>query len=213
MAVLLEKTGRTSEAERSLRRAAELRESLTKDFPNTPWHFLKLAEANRASAKLHGDRGELTEARRLQEQAVKATRTALALAPENAEYRRCVASECARLAETLIALKKHNEATTVVAEFASHSHDSATEMLRAGSFMARCVPLASADSQLPVSRRAELAETYAKRAIELLGEAASKGYRDVDAVRKDQGFDSLRARSDFRTLLAGLEKPSSGLGP
>ena len=196
-----------SEAERSLQRAAGLRASLTKDFPNTPWHFLKLAEANRAIAKLRGDRGDIAEARRLREGVVAASRAALALAPENVEFRHCLARECASLVETLIALKKHDEATRCIAEMASLSQDSAKDILRAGSLIARCVPLAAADLELPGSRRAELADAYAKRAIELVDEAARKGYRDADAIRKDQGFDSLRARNDFRALLAGLEKP------
>ena len=213
LAILLEKTGRASEAEQSYRRTAVLRASLTKDFPNTPWQFIKLAEANRELARLYGNRGDLTEARRLREQAVVATRAALAITPENAEFRRCLVSECASLVETLISLKMHDEATKSVAEIASLAQDSAKDILRAGSLMAQCVPLAAADSQLPGSRRAELAEAYAKCAIELVGEAARKGYRDVDAVRKDHGFDSLRARPDFGVLLAGMATPPGGSAP
>ena len=204
LAMLLEKTGRIDEAERSARRAAVLRVSLTKDFPNTPWHFLRLAEAHRGLARLQIQRGDFAEARRLREQSVAATRAALAIAPENTEFRRLLASECASLVETLISLRKHDEATRCAAEFASLVHDSAKEILRAGSFMSQCVPLATADLELTGSRRAELAEAYAKRAIELAGEAARKGYRDVDALRKDKGFDSLRGRTDFSALLAGM---------
>ncbi len=204
LAMLLEKTGRISEAERSARRTAVLRVSLTKDFPNTPWHFLKLAEAHRGLARLQIQRGDFAEARRLREQAVAATRAALAIAPENTDFRVLLAAECASLVETLISLKKHDEATTCAAEFAPLVHDSAKETLRAGSFMAQCVPLATADLELTGSRRAELAEAYAKQAIELVGEAARKGYRDVDALRKDKGFDSLRGRPDFIALLARM---------
>ena len=183
-----------------------LRTSLTHDFPNTPWHFLKLAEACRGLAKIQNHRRDFAEARRLQEHAVEAARAALALAPENAEYRRCVASECATLVETLIALKKHDEATRCAADFARHCHDSAPETLRAGSFMAQCVPLAAADAQLPDSRRAELTEAYAKQAISLVRAAVAKGYRDGDAVRSDRTFDSVRAHSEFASLLAQMVK-------
>jgi tetratricopeptide (TPR) repeat protein len=206
LAMLLEKTGRISEAERSGRRAALLRASLTKDFPNTPWHFVKLAEAHRGLARLQIHRGDFAEARRLQEQAVAASRAALAIAPENVEYRHLLASECASLAETLISLKKHDEATRYAAEFASLSQDSAKETLRAGSFMAQCVPLAAADAQLPETQRAQVAEVYATRAIGLVREAVAKGYRDGDAIRNDRSFDSVRARSDFGALLARFDK-------
>ena len=50
-APLLEKRGRENEAEQCLRRVVELRRSLTEDFPNTPHHFCKLAEAARPSGK------------------------------------------------------------------------------------------------------------------------------------------------------------------
>jgi eukaryotic-like serine/threonine-protein kinase len=205
LSALLNKTGRLDEAEQSLRRVAELRGALSRDYPNTPWHILKLAEAYAGLAKLAAGRRDLEEARRLQEQALSRKRAALELAPENAEYRRVVGGGCGDLVETLILLKEHEEATKLAAEFAVLSQDSTKETLRAGSFMARCVPLAAADRQLPDARRTELAEAYAKRAIVLVREAVGKGYRDIAALRNDRSFDSVRARPDFGSLLAGMD--------
>jgi len=110
-------------------------------------------------------------------------------------------------------LKKHQEATTVDAEFASLSQDSAKETLHAASLAARCVPLAAADLELPEARRALLAEVYAKQAISLVREALTKGYRDREALGKDQSFDSLRGRPDFSSLLDGLVASTAGAGP
>ncbi len=204
LAPLLEKSGRKEEAERSLRRVAELRTSLTQDFPNTPHHFCKLAEALGNWARMAGDRGDVGEARRLQERALSSRRAALALAPGNANYRDWLTRACAELAETLITLRKHEEASAMAAEVASSSKDSGRNTLRTASFVARCVPLALADLQLSQTRRAERAESYAERAMELLREAVKKGHRDANAIHKDRGFDSLRARPGFGTLLAGL---------
>jgi eukaryotic-like serine/threonine-protein kinase len=52
-----------------------------------------------------------------------------------------------------------------------------------------------------------LAERYADRAIELLRQAAAKGFRDAAHMRQDNDLDALRGRDDFRALLAELEPP------
>ncbi len=212
LAALLQKTGRQTEAEESLRRVVELRMALSKDFPDTPWHHFKLAEALGALARIATGRGDLSEARRLREQALRDTRAALAIAPENAEYRQVVAAGCAELVETLILLKKHDEAVKLDTEFALLCRDSNKDTLRAGSLLARCVPLVAADPELPDAQRAELAESYAKRAIVLVRDAVANGYQDFDAIRNDRNFDSLRARADFGALLAGIESRAEG-GP
>ena len=70
LAVLLEKIGRKTEVEPVIRRAVRQRSDLTKDFPNTPWYFGRLAGSLGGLAKLAAARGDLAEARRLQEQAL-----------------------------------------------------------------------------------------------------------------------------------------------
>jgi hypothetical protein len=56
-------------------------------------------------------------------------------------------------------------------------------------------------------------DKYAARAVELLRQAVAKGYRDVADMKKRPDFDSLRARDDFRQLLAELETKSKESGP
>jgi serine/threonine-protein kinase len=43
-------------------------------------------------------------------------------------------------------------------------------------------------------------------AVAALRQAAAKGFRDLDRVRKDRELDSLRSRDDFRAIVADLEK-------
>jgi tetratricopeptide (TPR) repeat protein len=83
---VLERRGRKDETEQALRRAAELRLAMTKDFPNTPHYFNHLGSILTRLSRLARERGDLAEARRLAEQAVENTRAALALAPKNPEY-------------------------------------------------------------------------------------------------------------------------------
>jgi tetratricopeptide (TPR) repeat protein len=186
-----------------LRRAALARSSITKDFPNTPYHFGKLAGSLSKLAKLATARGDLAEARRLLDESLAARRAALALAPLNAEYVKSVASVCAELIETLIRLKDHDAASKIAVQLVSLSADSGQESLRAGSFLSRCVSLAAADSKLPGTRRAELAKAYADQAVAMVREALKKGQGDLEALRQDASFDSVRARPDFVSLVAG----------
>jgi tetratricopeptide (TPR) repeat protein len=49
-------------------------------------------------------------------------------------------------------------------------------------------------------------DKHAARAIELLRQAVSRGFRDADHVKNDTDFDSLRQRDDFKKVVAELEE-------
>jgi len=213
LAEVLEKTGRKPEAERSLRRSADLRLQLAKDFPATPHHFIQSGNLLSRLANLAADRGDLAAARGLEEQAVAAKRAGLALAPRNTDYLQDASNTHTALIETLIRLREHEDAARAVAELLSFAPDSGPQCFRAGSFLARCVPLAAADARLPDARRNELAKTYAGRAVELLRGAKKRGHQDIEALKSDHGFDGLRTRADFRQLLARSATPASKQGP
>jgi hypothetical protein len=201
LAALLEKTGRSTEE--VLRRAAHLRSLLTKDYPNTPYHFGKRAGSLSALAKLAIARGEFAEARRLLDESLNVRRAALALTPGNTEFVQAVATCFNELLELLIRLKDHQSATKLLSEQSSLAPGSGEVSFRAGSVLARCAALAAADRELPEVKRTELARSYADRAIAMLREASQKGHRDFEALRNDRSFESLRARPDFASLLAG----------
>jgi tetratricopeptide (TPR) repeat protein len=57
-------------------------------------------------------------------------------------------------------------------------------------------------------RSAEKKSEYADRAMELLQRAVNAGYQDASRVARDQDLDPLRARDDFKKLLAELAKKS-----
>src|SRR5262249_28315473 len=61
-----------------------------------------------------------------------------------------------------------------------------------------------------VTEDVALRERYAARAIELLGLAIDRGFKDVGQLQKDQDLDCLRQRTDFKKLvqrIAPKEKP------
>jgi serine/threonine protein kinase len=56
-------------------------------------------------------------------------------------------------------------------------------------------------------------DQHAVRAVALLRQAVGKGYRDVAHMKEDTDLDSLRARADFRQLVAELEQEKSSRPP
>jgi tetratricopeptide (TPR) repeat protein len=201
LADLQKRSGRKEEAEQSLRRAIDMRAGLSEDFPNTPYWFDTLASGLSRLASLVGDRGDLAEARRLQEQAITARRAGLALAPQNADYQKLTRAAYAALIETLIRLGEHAGASKAIAEFLAVGAASDSDRFQAASFLARCVPLATAEARLTNSQRDELVAAYSERAIELLRASAKK--EQLEALKNDPRFEPLRSRPDFQALLGG----------
>jgi serine/threonine-protein kinase len=66
------------------------------------------------------------------------------------------------------------------------------------------------DTKLPTPDRDQLAERYTSRAIALLTKTLAAGYfklpAKVEHLKKDKDLDPLRARADFKKLLAELER-------
>jgi tetratricopeptide (TPR) repeat protein len=58
---------------------------------------------------------------------------------------------------------------------------------------------------IPQTEEPDAKEKYAKRAVELLKQAAGKGYRNVAHMKKDTDLDALRQRDDFKQFIAELE--------
>jgi hypothetical protein len=52
----------------------------------------------------------------------------------------------------------------------------------------------------------KLAEQYASRAVELLRQAVTKGFKNVPHMKKDIDLDGLQGRDDFKKLMAQLEQ-------
>ncbi len=194
LADVLEKTNRIPEAERAVAQAADLRSKLTKDSPDTPWHFLQLGNMRARLANFAASRGDLAEARRLEEQAIQSKRACLALSPRNDDFRREAGPTHAALIETLTGLREHQDAARAIAELVSLLPESGPVCFRSASLLARCVPVAAADTRLASTRRAELSAAYANRAGELIREAAKRGYRNVEALKTNPDFDPLRSR-------------------
>jgi serine/threonine-protein kinase len=68
---------------------------------------------------------------------------------------------------------------------------------------------AGKDDKLTEDERKTLGAKYAARAVVLLKDAVTMGFKDVDQIKKDADLDAVRSRDDFQILLRSLEKSDS----
>jgi tetratricopeptide (TPR) repeat protein len=197
--------GQPDAAEPFRRRAIEIRAKIVSDFPNTPYWIGRLADGEASLAGLVAKRGDLVEARRLYANAVRHRRALIAILPDNPDESLALARTYSSLVETLLHLRAHADAAQAVNELVAVSGLPPEDLRRAGSFLARCASLVTADADLPAARRAELAGSYAGRAVTLLRDARAKGSWDRAALERDSSFDALRSRDDFRALLSARD--------
>jgi hypothetical protein len=118
------------------------------------------------------------------------------------------------LAQTYLGEKKHAGVAEAVGQFAEAAKAATAEagvkfpleLMRGAACLARGVSLAEDDAALPEAQRAELARSYADRAMTTLRLAVEHGYKDAARLKTDPYFASVRSRPDFQEVLAGLEK-------
>jgi serine/threonine protein kinase/tetratricopeptide (TPR) repeat protein len=69
----------------------------------------------------------------------------------------------------------------------------------------QCSAAADRDGKLSAAERARLKVRYANRAIDFLRRAIAASWQNPEQLKSDPDIDPLRARADFRKLLAELE--------
>jgi tetratricopeptide (TPR) repeat protein len=113
-------------------------------------------------------------------------------------------------AGTLARLGEHGPATDEAAKQAEKFPKMGGRLLDAARVYSLSAAAARRDDKLPPAERETLAEQYAARAVQLLRRAHAAGYLNnparVEQLKKDPEFEPLRARDDFRKLLADLEE-------
>jgi hypothetical protein len=84
-------------------------------------------------------------------------------------------------------------------------HLSAAHVYDVGCVFALASAAAAGDGHLASAERSRRAEQHAVRSMEWLERAFATGYTDLDNLKQDKELDSLRARADFKNLVATLE--------
>ncbi|MCR9245249.1 MAG: serine/threonine-protein kinase [bacterium] len=139
----------------------------------------------------------------LLQEALAQARAALEIDPKASDfrlYRRIIGKE---LSLVLCMLARHEEAAVTIREWLAEVPE--TDPTKIAEMFATCVGVASADEELPESRRTELARGYGDEAMAVLQRANAAGKLTREPLAR-KGFDPVRDRGDFQSLLADLEK-------
>ncbi len=198
-------TGRLKEAEAAYRDALPLQEQLVAEFRKVPDYRNALAGTLVSIAMVHSQRREFAAAVALLERARPHHQAALKADPRNHGYRQFYHNNLRTLAATYLGLADHARVATTADVLARFGHDPANEAYTAASFLCRCVGLAAEGARLDDAGRKELTQSYADRAMAMLQQAVAQGYKDAAHMRQNPDLEPLRAREEFRKLLANLE--------
>jgi serine/threonine protein kinase/tetratricopeptide (TPR) repeat protein len=180
---LLGATGRAGEAEPLLHQAVETREALVADLPDHPGDRSELALAQSRLATLVAARGDCAQARKLLEHAIDNQQQALRLSPGDPAGRQRLHDQREALIGVLIRLGTHARAAAVAEELlrdGAADHRDTTPAFVA-TFLTSCAALAARDQTLNPRDGKRAALAYARRARDLLRNAAAPGGGDPAA--------------------------------
>jgi serine/threonine protein kinase len=189
------KVGRAGDALKLRETTLELKKSkLGPGHPSTLSSMANLAESYAAL-------GRHAEALKLREEAL--TRCKAKFGPEDA--RTLIRME--DLAESLLAVHRGAEAAAIARQVPAlwekaHRTD-ASSLYSAACYRAVAAGTLRAADKSPAA--AKEADVEADRAMAWLKQAVSAGYKNAAQMKKDHDLDALRARDDFKRLVAGLE--------
>src|SRR5262249_53598078 len=161
--------------------------------PNKPEPHSWLGAALNNHASILREQGKLDEARQLLVRAITHQRAALNVTPQHPTYRQFLRNHYVSLAHVLVLLRAHAAATKTIDE----SSERFPGDYAAARLLARCVSLAENDEKLKDERRLQLADAYGQRAVEILREAARRGWLGAQHMKKAPDLDPLRRREDF----------------
>jgi serine/threonine-protein kinase len=154
---------------------------------NVAWALHKIAWTEMAQ-------GQSRQAREHLERAVEQERAALALLPGHADYQRELRALLLSLTAVHQALNQPDEAMRVTREVAELSRGNGADLYQVACASALSVPLTRGEPQ----------QTLAREAVQALEAAVAAGWTDAGKTSRDPSLAPLRARDDFRRLLAKL---------
>ncbi len=119
----------------------------------------------------------------------------------------------ALLYRCLAAIDEHARATTTAKGEMRQTGEPGRILYGLARSFAQTSAMLRQDATLQPADRDQLANQYAARAVTLLDSAAGAGFfastANLNQLRQDAGFDPLRSRSDFKKLLAKVDKKPS----
>jgi serine/threonine protein kinase/tetratricopeptide (TPR) repeat protein len=199
---------KVADAEQAYGQALPHQRKLVDDFPRVPQYRDELVDTLVRLAMLHMQRREFADALTLLEQARLHLEAALEVAPKDPTSRRFYRDRLRVVAQIYFALADHARVAAAADELARFGYDPANDAMDGMIWLCGCAAMAEKDDTLTEARRGELIESYARRALALLRRAVENGFKDVARLKQDPRLALLRARDEFKELLADLEGKS-----
>jgi tetratricopeptide (TPR) repeat protein len=196
---------RLADAEAAFARARQVQEALVRDFPTVPDYQHDLGDSLFGQGRVLQERGQLGPAREHYEEAIVRQQAAMRPNPRQPAYRRSLRSAYFDLGETLLLLKDHAGAAQAARHLREVYPPYSRNHFQASRFLARCVSLVQADGHLSADERQTLTKAYTDQALEALRDAVRKGFKDAAGLKQTE-FNSIRARDEFKDLVAQMAK-------
>jgi tetratricopeptide (TPR) repeat protein len=203
--VLLKATGRLTEAQKDLDQALRIRKQLAADLPNKPDLRTELAGTCVNLALLHQQQGNWAAAKRVLLEGRPHHLAALEANPRHPLYWQFYRNHLIVLTTVHAALLEPEDAVRTAETRRDVGWNAPADAYDAACALGQCASIAAKHDKLDDRHRKEAAQFYSDAAMKLLGDAVSKGYRDVVHMKKDTRLDPLRQRQDFQKLIAELE--------
>jgi tetratricopeptide (TPR) repeat protein len=194
LGLILNEAGRVREAEAAYRAAVAVQKKLVVDFPTSRDYRRALAAIHSDLATLLTGLGQWAEAEVAYREVLTVREQLAADFPTVAEYRQGVIQTRENLALLFARLGPASEAVALTEKLVGDPAVSIETLYNGACTFAQV----SAASNNPD------ADAHAARAVELLGRAVAKGYRDIPHLLADADLAPLRRRDDYADLLWGL---------
>jgi serine/threonine protein kinase len=203
--VLLSETDRLKEVERDYEQALSLRRRLAGDFPNRPDLRNDLASTCVNLADLHLQNRNWAAAKQVLLEGQPHHLAALKANSRHPEYRLFYRNHLGALIVARAGLLELEDAVRAAETYRDLGWNAPADAYSAACVLSQCVPIVAKHEQLDAQGRKRAAHFYGEAAINLLRDAARKGYKDVAHMKKDACLEPLRQRDDFRTFILELE--------
>jgi tetratricopeptide (TPR) repeat protein len=195
--------GQHEQAEKAQQQALEVFQKLAKEHEQVPEFAYDVGKCYFELARSAEHSGRAGEALAKCDQAIEVLERVVA---QGYLVGRIMLTEARIKRAAALARRGDHALATQEAEAISREGNlSSVQIYNIGCVHARASVTVERDPKLQPLDHARLKSQYSDRAMDFLRQAIAKGYRNPDAIGKDPDVDPLRAREDFRTLLAELK--------
>jgi tetratricopeptide (TPR) repeat protein len=203
--LLLRDKGLLKDAEGAQAEALAIQKQLVAEFPEVRDYRNAVAGTLFNLANLAGRRRDFAAARRFLDEAFPHHEAALQGNSQRSDYRQYYRNSLLELTRTYAGQGDRPGALAVATKGHDLGWDPAVDAYGAGCMLARCVPVVEKADKLDAAKRQAEMAFYADLAMTMLRDAVAKGYKDAGHMQTDKDLDPLRAREDFKTVVAELE--------